>query len=422
MQLIQNEEDIESGTIMIAYSIIRDLATRVAERAASKENQQVRDNWKEHNSLKKARTPVVCRIYPPAAYEIIDPPVSTDPLARQIEERLRVQNLKIDLDDDELFDPWYELSAVFEDTNSRFFGIEPDYERPNEVGLDGIGAYRHKRVIKETADIEKLRSPSQRIDEEATERLRERAEEILGSTLEVRINRMQIAGATLGYPAMVLLGLDGLMYDLVDRPELVHALMTRMRDCVIACNLEGERLGRLQLNQSAILSTRGCCTHDLPQAGFDGQHVRLRDLWGGSNGQEFDIVSPDMTEEFLMQYELPLLKMFGLVMYGCCECHHGKWHLYRKIPNLRVLSVSPWTDLEEAISEMGKSIVYNWRVNVSDVVTKASPEAMRAEIRRAMEIARGYNIEVVLQDVETVYHRKDLLYTWTRIAREEVER
>ena len=111
-----------------------------------------------------------------------------------------------------------------------------------------------------------------------------------------------------------------------------------------------------------------------------------------------------------------------LVHFGCCESHHKKWHLIRRIPNLRKVSVSPWTSLAEAVEEIGGQAILNWRVNNMNVVTGASPDDMRAEIREGLRIAGGRPIEIILQDLETVYGKKDLLKTWVDIAKEEAGR
>ena len=49
-----------------------------------------------------------------------------------------------------------------------------------------------------------------------------------------------------------------------------------------------------------------------------------------------------------MQYDRQWLSRFGLTHYGCCEPVHNKIDMLRTIPNLRRISISPWTDLEKA--------------------------------------------------------------------------
>lgn len=395
--------------------VIRRLALRVAEQAASPENQRVREKWTRQNALRKTVPPVVCRAYD-VVFEIGEPLVATDPLEQQVERTLRILNYKIDLGDDEVFEPWLWIPTVFEDEGP-LFGVMTNMDRPL-----GGGAYRYQPVIASIEDIEKINIPNHHINEAATTQRKERVEELLNGILEVKINRLRLEDIGLGYHAIMLRSIDGFMLDMADRPDFAHALMARLSKCHQAYFEAAEREELLHLNHGGVLSRSALCANELPQKDFDGKHVRREDIWMYADGQDFGIVSPAMTEKFLFSYLLPLLEPFGLVNYGCCESHHNKWQLIRQIPHLRRVSVSPWTDLAEAVEELGGKVVLNWRVNNADVVTQASPERMRAEIREGLRIAGGCPIEITLQDIETVYGNKDLLPTWIRIAREEAEK
>lgn len=394
--------------------LIRQLALAVAEKAATPENRRVREKWMRHNALQKTVPPVVCRAYD-VVLEISAPPIATDPLERQVERTLRILNYKIGLGDDEVFEPWIRLPAVFEDEGP-LWGVTVQRESPA-----GGGAYRYQPVIESFSDLERIKSPHPRINEAATALRRERVAELLDGILEVRINRLRLEDVGLGYHACMLRGIDGFLLDMADRPDFARALMARLSECHQTYFEAVEREGLLHLNHHGVLSRYALCSGELPQPGFDGTHVRRKDIWMYSDGQDFGSVSPAMTEEFLFRYMLPLLEPFGLVNFGCCESHHNKWHLIRQIPHLRRVSVSPWTSLEEAVREMGGKVVLNWRVNNSNVVTQADPERMRTEIREGLRIAGHCPIEIILQDIETVYGNKEVLPAWVRTAREEAE-
>lgn len=392
--------------------IIRRLARRIAEKAASPENQRVRDKWIRHNALQKTVPPVVCRAYD-VVFEIGEPLLASDPMERQVERILRILNYKIDLGDDEVFEPLVWIPAVFEDEGP-LFGIAPRMDTPS-----GTGSYRHLPVIASLEEIGRISIPNHRVNEPATALRQERVEELLNGILDVRINRLRLEDIGLGSHAIMLRGIDALMLDMADRPDFVHALMARLSECHRAYFEAAECHGLLKLNHAGVFSRNALCTDELPKPDFDGTHVRRKDIWMYADGQEFGIVSPAMTEQFLFRYMLPLLEPFGLVNYGCCESHHNKWHLIRQIPHLRRISVSPWTSMEEAVRELGGKVILNWRVNNSDVVTQVSPERMRAEIHEGLRIADGCPIEIVLQDIETVYGNKQVLFDWVQIAKKE---
>jgi len=69
--------------------------------------------------------------------------------------------------------------------------------------------------------------------------------------------------------------------------------------------------------------------------------VTRAQLWGYMAAQEFTAVSPAMHEEFLLRYQLPILKQFGLVAYGCCEDLTKKIDMLRQLKNLRDIAVTP---------------------------------------------------------------------------------
>ncbi|NDK10642.1 MAG: hypothetical protein GW911_01115, partial [Armatimonadetes bacterium] len=79
------------------------------------------------------------------------------------------------------------------------------------------------------------------------------------------------------------------------------------------------------------------------------------------NSQEFQVISPAMQEEFLLNYQKPVLQQYGAVQYGCCEDLSQKIDLILRLPNLRVFVCSAWTDLDKVIERCGSSHTIMWR-------------------------------------------------------------
>ena len=333
--------------------------------------------------------------------------------------------MKIEIGDDEVIDPVIEIGAVFAGGGqlSDIWGmsIMPVIPDENEVER---GAWKFNPPIKDESDLDKLnKHPDMRIDEKATDAKLARAAELLDGIFDVRVNRTcgYLMGADIAYHACFLRDLGQLMYDMVERPEWTHRFMTILRDAKMGyLDTVEEASG---LNVDYVTGVSGLCLHcdDLPQNDFDGKRVRLMDTWGGGDSQEFTGVSPAMMDEFLLQYQLPILERFGLNMYGCCESFNSKWHLLKKIPRLRRFSVSPWTNLQKAVEEMGPRYVMNWRVNPSDVLLKFNAEEMKQEVKAALRIAGRCPIEVVLQDIETVPGGLKQLQTWSAMAKQAAE-
>ncbi len=187
--------------------------------------------------------------------------------------------------------------------------------------------------------------------------------------------------------------------------------------------LEGN--GYLSLNNRNHYNDSGGIgyTDELPSSDFNGKHVRLCDLWGFGVAQELAWVSPEQHEEFLLNYQLPILERCGLNAYGCCESYENKFDmLKRRIPRLRRVSVSPWCDIEKAVDALKDKYIFSWKPNPAMVSVNFNPEQIRKYIRRTLEVAKGCVLEIIHKDTFTIAKEPERLEIWTRIAREEIER
>jgi hypothetical protein len=98
-------------------------------------------------------------------------------------------------------------------------------------------------------------------------------------------------------------------------------------------------------NDSSYVGSGGIGYSRELRAGLPDDHrVRMKDLWGHSESQETGSIAPEMFEEFIFPYQLQIIRGFGLACYGCCEALEKRWHIVRRIPNLRRVSVSAWSD------------------------------------------------------------------------------
>ncbi|MFH1742713.1 MAG: hypothetical protein ABIH23_27215 [bacterium] len=229
--------------------------------------------------------------------------------------------------------------------------------------------------------------------------------------------------SVIGYLAE-LRGLDQLMLDMCDRPEWVHEAMAFFSEGLHRLLKQIEALNLLELtNRDQYTGSGGLAyTDELPAPGFDGVHVRLKDTWGFAEAQEISEVSPRMHEEFCLQYQIPLLEQFGLNCYNCCEDITHKFATIKKVPRLRRVSVSPFTDRRVAAEELGDRYVYSWKPHPGMVAADYDPEYIRKVTRETLEIARGCIVEMIMKDTHTVNHEPQRLTVWTDICREEVER
>jgi hypothetical protein len=145
-------------------------------------------------------------------------------------------------------------------------------------------------------------------------------------------------------------------------------------------------------------------------------------LWGFGVAQEFSEVSPAHHEEFVLNYQLRILELFGLNAYGCCEPLTHKLDMLDKIPRLRRVSVSPWCDIEKAAEKLKGKYIYSWKPNPAIIVGQFNPQIIRAYVGKTIETAKDCILEIILKDTFTIDGEPQRLETFANIVREEINK
>lgn len=414
--------------------IIRTLAKKVAEIASDPINSEKRDMWMRLNRLERVRPLVHVQAIAWNIWEELigsDQLETTDPFARQHELELRKrlycwENFRDDrVVDDVITCPivingdvasfTYETIESYVDAAD--FGIKKDIERPK----DPSGALAFHPVIVAEEDINNIQTQWQvSVDREETERRYERLCELFDGTLTVEKRGPDFFWFAPMDQFIRWRGIEQMFIDLVERPQWIHAALERIITGYLNCIEKLERLNLLSPgNGNTSLGSGGYgWTDELPQPDFDGEHVRLKDLWARSATQIFtDGISPEMHDEFAVQYERRLLERFGLSCYGCCEPLDKKMHIVRKIGNLRRVSMSPWVDIARASEAVGRDYVYTYKPNPSIIsMPEWDFDLAREQVRSALEKTRQNVVEVTLQDLHTVRNEPPRLTEWTQMA------
>ena len=399
--------------------VLRSLAGRVAELAARDLEEEKRALWYRLNALEPTRPVVFCD--PENGWnEIILPDhlACTGALARGWEMRLRKEIFWGEsMCDDRVVESRFTVPYVYAESD---WGV-----RPVRIGGGDGGSYRWEAPIKDLEDLGELRYPTIAVDDGATDRQRNLACEVFDGLLSVELYGSWWWTLGMTWPLVDLRGLEQILFDMVDHPEGLHRLMAFIRDGHLAKLDFLERNGLLSLNTEADYVGSGGFgfTRELPQDDFDGEHVRTRDMWGFCESQETGTVSPSMFEEFVFQYQLPILERFGLNCYGCCEPLDQRWHVVRRAPNLRRVSVSPWADLEAMVGNLEDRYIFSMKPNPADLAAPHfDASRIRADVRRALEITRGCRVEVIMKDNHTIGGDPERVIRWVQIVREEAER
>ncbi len=397
---------------------LRDLANRVAEIAALPVMAERREMWRRHNALRRVRPMIL--VFPEGSWRELLPDESLGCEGSQarrieIELRRRIYTHEHFHDDTVIEGEWGVGAAV----GSTGWGLEPEWTYSD----DPTGARAFKPVIHTPADLKKLRFPDVTHDEAETARRLVHAQELFGDILDVKLKGVAHVSYHLMSQYTALRGLEQVMIDMIAEPRWLHDAMALLEAGHRRVLEQYVGLRLLSLNNDNTYHSSGGngWSDELPQPDFDGEHVRPRDMWASAEAQELAQVSPEMHEEFSLQYEKRLLAPFGLTGYGCCEDLTRKLDDVLGIPHIRRISISPWADVDACAEKLGGHCIFSWKPHPAHLVGEFRPDMIRRYIRHTLAVTRGCVIEMVLKDTHTCEHRPERFTEWTRIARELVE-
>jgi len=397
--------------------ILRDLAKRIKEVSCQDNNTEKIKIWKKHNSLEDTR-PIVIN-FPENAFEEIIPYSSLkaeNNYLREYEWYLRSNICHYEnFQDDFVITDTLKVPVRFE---MKITDVSEIYEVPDEYA----GTARFLSQISEESDIEKIINPCLIINKEETNRDFEYLSDIFGDILNVKIYWTFINSCfnlTLIDHFSKIRGTDKLLYDYIDRPQWVHKVMTGLSEASLKIMKIAEKNNWLGLNNCDDYIGSGSLgwTNELPQKDFR-KNIRLKDLWGAANSQDVTSISPQMFQEFILPYQKKLLDNYGLVYYGCCENLKNKYSLIKSIKNLIKISISPFTDLREAVSELGDEYILSWKPNPSYLAMENfDDDLIRKYIKNAIEIMKDCKFEVVMKDTHTIRGDAQRIQRWTKIVK-----
>ncbi len=398
-------------------AIVRKLAARVMEIASLPVQAEKRDMWIRHNRLSQDRPMVWINEEPWPEMQCEElTSVSQDMFCRGVEDNLRrTIYLWEHMAADRVIDGFFAVSLVHHDAG---YGIDQGEVR-TRPGIAGQGSADYTPIMKTEEDVERICMPEITPDWDATDRNYARVSELIGDIIPVEKHGIvHIWGA----PWDVLIrwwGIEELMVDMIDRPELVTAGITRMMDALLSRLDQFEAEGLLDVTDGNHRVGSGGLgiTDELPSEGFDAEHVRPIDQWGTSTGQIFSEVSPDMHWEFCLKHEMRWLERFGLNCYGCCEPLHNKMEILKRVPRLHRISMSTWVDVDKAAERLGGDYVFSYKPNPAIFAwDEWNPDAAREELRSVLDRTRGCQVELIVKDVSTCRNDPRRIWEWCDLA------
>jgi hypothetical protein len=307
--------------------------------------------------------------------------------------------------------------AVDKAIRNSYYGIYAQEERLVGDPQNTVMSHKFIDILQTDEDIEKITIPQISHDIQETNRRFEFATEIFGDILPIKLLGLAPM-MQMWDPIATLKGVTNALYALVDEPEFVHRVLTKMMLSFTGMIDQLEEQGLLDGQQTLIHCT-GAYAEDLPAPGYDPEKPRCKDMWIAGLAQMFSTVSSQMHQEFELDYVNPIFERFGHVYYGCCDPLDLKLDIITKIPNLRKVSMSPWTKAERGAAGLGKNFVFSSKPNPAFLAFDDFDEVLVEKDLRAIKAAcsaNGTPLEFILKDISTVQYKQDRLDRWAEIA------
>ena len=398
--------------------MLRALAAKYMEYATSDKNKEKRELWRALNNLHMQK-PMISIEQMPWHELMVDEFLHCqveDPVLRDIEWSLRAciykwEHLPVDM----VLNPYLTLNRPVCNTG---FGIGTRCLAHNSSGQ--VQTHLFEDQFEEMEDVEKIKTPVLTLDRAYAAELMDTVSDLFDGVAPIKWGGIQVHSG-LWDQITFWKGVENCYIDLIDRPELIHAIVGRYTDAFLAQLDQINALGAYD-----ITSNMCHCSYTfadrLPGPDCDEEHPTSYDGWTYSMAQLFTSVSPAINEEFEVPYMSKIFSRFGSVYYGCCERLDDRLHVIDRMPNIRKISCSPWSDREHFAATLPKKYIMSNKPDPSYLAhTVFDEELVRKDLRRTMAAAKanGLGLEFLLKDITTVKGDPRRLWRWSEIALEE---
>ncbi len=379
--------------------------------------------WKALNRRKMQRPMVVMDQLPWNELNVNDvlTCVTQDPFLREVESSLRKtiymwQHFPVDM----VIEPFITVPQAIHCTD---YGLHPNVDKLSLAEGDTAPSQHFTRVLKEFEDIERIKDLKVTVDIAKNQERMQVAHDIFdGVAPLVQSHGLQFHLGIWDYLSQVM-PVEDCYLELMDRPEFMHACMDRLTEATIA--------GIKQANELSVhneISNTCHCSYVytdelLPEFG-QGKGPVSKNSWAFGLAQLFTAVSPKVTEEFELPYITKMAEYFGMIYYGCCDRLDDRLEIVKRIPNVRKVSCSPWSDRKRFAENIGSKLILSNKPTPAFIaMASVDWDEVKRDLQLTVDLAKAnqVNLELILKDISTVRHEPERLSRWAEIAMEVVE-
>lgn len=273
-------------------------------------------------------------------------------------------------------------------------------------------------VLREYEDIEKIRDMQISVDAALTAEAWEQAQQLFSGIAPIlQGHGIQFHLGVWDYLTEVM-GVENAYVDFMDRPEFLHACMDRITSAAIA-GIEQANALAVHNDISNLCHCSYVYTDELLPDFAQGKGPVSQNSWAFGLAQLFTSVSPQMMEEFELPYISRMAGYFGMIYYGCCDRLDDRLDMVKKIPNVRKVSCSPWSDRRRFAEQIGTELIMSNKPTPALVAgTSVNWDAVRDDLQRTVDLAKAnqVNLELILKDISTVGREPGRLTRWAETA------
>ena len=313
--------------------------------------------------------------------------------------------------------------------------VDPFITIPQAISSTGIGISAHTtyladdpnstakskhfdNLIHDMEDVEKIQIPVITYDEKASELWMQEAADIFGGVAPILQGGVGNVHLGVWDTISQLMGVEDIYYGFIDTPELLHAAMERLTQAVISSVEQYNKFDIFNSNINTCHCSYIYTDELLPDAGAGKGH-QSKDCWAFGLAQLFSSVSPALMEEFEMPYICRMAEYFGMIYYGCCDRLDDRLDWVKKIPHLKKVSCSPWSDRDNFAANIGPDLIMSNKPTPAFLAEETfRPDVIRDDLQHTYDAAKrnGVNLEYILKDISTVRDQPQRLTEWAEIA------